>query len=304
MLKIFKSKRALTVFGICVLAASLVFAVLRTISLLFFFEPEIGYYTAGAPLPVIMNILLVIAVLACAALTFIPAVGVSPVEGRENVYTRAVSALIALGFLSFSVHYIISLAQYSGIYAEIPPSYLLCAVASVLSCVFFAVKALNKDSLAAPYVICGIFVVLWFALVLAECYFNAFVQMNAPNKTIFLFACLSAILLAVNEMRIPLGRTKRAFHMFSAALASVLLPFSAIPSTICYFTGNMPLNYTLISYDAIILLLSFLAISRTVQMCFGTEAKISEQVEEPAEQPESEADIDTQQDTTEDPQED
>ena len=66
----------------------------------------------------------------------------------------------------------------------------------------------------------------------------------------------------------------------------------------------MPLNYTLISYDAIILLLSFLAISRTVQMCFGTETVPDEQTQEPTEQPESEADIDTQQDTTEDPQED
>lgn len=303
MLEKLKTKRALAAFGIAVFAAAVVLAVLRTVSIMFFFDTDIGYYSAGAFLPVFMNVLVVLCVLAVAALTLIPPLSLAPTEARENVYTRAGSALIALGFISFSVHYIVSLVQYHSIYASVPASYLLCAVASVLSGVFFAIKALDRQSMKTPYVICGIFAVLWFALVLAESYFNAFVQMNAPNKTVFLFACLSAILLVVNEMRVPLGTKRRSFHLFSAALASILLPFSAIPSTICYFTENMPLNYTLIAYDAIILLTSLLAISRTVQLCFGADAPVEEVDLTPSEEQSDEiAEAQPTQDDTDTPQ--
>ena len=113
-------------------------------------------------------------------------------------------------------------------------------------------------------------------LELAECYFDTFSPMNSPLKLTFEFACLGALLLTVNEMRVGLDQKRRGFHLFAATVASVFLPTSAIPSIICYLSGDMPASYVLVYSDLVMLGISVLAVARLVQLCFYEQAEPTE----------------------------
>ncbi len=268
MSELFKSARALKIYGAAVLSAAAVCCVLRLLSTLFFFDTEIGYYTSGNILNIFTVYLPIVLIIAIGVLFVLPSTRLSPTFARDTLYTRVCAVFPALGFAAFSVIYITSLIEYAEIYESIPFSYILCAVASLLSCAFFVLKALGKAGSLA-LVASALFVVIWLVLSLVECYFDTFVPMNAPIKTVFEFSCLSAMLFTVNEMRIGLDKTRDAFRLFCTSAAVIIIPMSSIPSLIGFFSGAMPSSYVLVYHDAVLLLISVFAVARFVQLCFG-----------------------------------
>ncbi len=282
MANVFNTKRALRIYGISALSAAFACVILRLIGTLFFFDVDIGYYQSGQIVPIIANILPAIAAIASIVFCLISRIKIAPVSPFENKYTKYGSAVAAVGFAIFAVTYALSLAEYSELYGALPFSYLLCLICSVGACAFFTLKtfrAVNSDIL---YLLTGLLAIIWCVLQLAECYFDTFVQMNSPIKLVFQFACLCAMLLTVNEMRIGLESKRNGFHLLSATLATIFLPMSAIPSIICYLTDNMPTSYVLFFPDCVMLLLSVFAVTRLVQMCFGKEAAVPSEVYEEA----------------------
>ena len=276
MFNVFKSKKALRLYGITVLAAAFSCVVLRLISTMFFFDGDIAYYQTGAVLPIITNVIMALTAIGAIVFCLISKVSIEPNIPTEAKITRLASIIAAAGFAVFGVIYVSSLMEYSNIYGSIPSTYLLCAVCTFGACAFFALKALRASNADILYVLTGILVAVWIVLELAECYFDTFIPMNSPLKLTFEFACLGALLLTVNEMRIGLDQKRRGFHLFAATVASVFLPTSAVPSIICYLNGDMPASYVLVYSDLVMLGISVLAVARLVQLCFYEQAEPTE----------------------------
>ncbi len=262
-----RSRKALIIYGSVTLGVSLLCVVLRLLSMLFFFDTDIGYYESGALLPIISNFLPTAAVVWAFVLFAVPALHLSPNAPMDTRAPRLSAIPALVGFAGFSFVYIRSLIELSEFFGQIPRSYILAAICSVIALLFFIFKVIGRSGTAVS-VISGIFTIVWIILALMESYFDTYVQMNSPMKLVFQFACLSALLLIVSEMRVGVDGTRKNLHLFSAAASTILLPFSAIPSLICLLLDKQPLTYTLAYYDAILLLLWVLSVARLAQMCF------------------------------------
>ncbi|MBO7309963.1 MAG: hypothetical protein J6U86_01055, partial [Clostridia bacterium] len=271
---IFESKKALHIYGACALATAILCTLVRFICLLFFFDSGIGYYKSGAVLPIILNVLLLLCVPTALVFCFFKKIKITPVTPQRDKNIKLWAIFPAFGFVAYAFIYISWLFEYSKYYSVIPLSYLINAIALVGSCVFFFLICFKKEISNAGYVLSGICVIIFFIFSLANSYFNSLVQMNSPNKLIFQFACLSGMLLLVNELRQGSDVKHPAFHLFSASVASIYLLTSSIPSAIAYLMGRMPAAYSLFYTDILFAFVCIFAIVRLIQMCFGAEPEV------------------------------
>lgn len=276
-----QSKRALRIYGISVIGVAAVCTVLRLLCILFFFDTDIGYYTSGAVLPTVLNVLLFVSAVGAFALCIIPKIRLTPSFPSAKSAVRRFAVLPAVGFAIYAVIYLPQLIDYYAIYGTLTLSYLLTEAASIGACVFFGFIAFRDKNDDTAFLLTGVLTVVWLVISLANCYFDTLVQMNSPNKLMFQFACLGAMLLTVNELRQGFGVRRKGFHLFSASVAVIFTLSSAVPSAVGYFTGNMPIAYSLIYADIVFILIAVFSAVRLIQLCFGPEEPItySEQTE-------------------------
>ena len=156
----------------------------------------------------------------------------------------------------------------------------LSLISSICACVFFILIAFTNPRASIAYVLTGCMTVIWLALALASSYFDNFVQMNSPNKVIFIFGSLGGMLLVVNEMRRGLDEQKSGLHLLGATAASLLLTVGSLPSLIGFLAGKMPMNYSNFYYDIAFFSLAIFAVARLVQLCFGANTVAKAQAEE------------------------
>ena len=279
LIKFTKSKTALGIYGAVSLFLAVACAALRSLSMLFFYDKEIGYYQSGAVLPIVLNIFLILSVALPTLCYVIEALRLQP-RYIDASPSRFFAALPALALCAFSVLQAMGLkaqleeiylsTEKLSLYAKLSPVLLL--VASICGFIFFAMAMFNCSTVVIPSVLTGILTVIWFVMATAEAYFDIYVQMNAPNKIVFMLGALSATLLTVNEMRRGLSKRKPAFHLLGATLTTIFTLTSAIPSLVCYLTGNMPLNYNLAVYDIVLLCVGIYSLARLISLCFGKES--------------------------------
>ena len=279
----FKSEKALRIFAICAAGVAVLSAVLRLISILFFYDADIGYYKSGAVLPIIAQALPALATIAAVVFTAVPKLSVKPLTPENTFTARSLAIFPAAGFSAYAVLYLLNLAQYLGSLDVIVPKAvfwnILFAVAFVCAAVFFWLTFLGKSLNSSLFVGLGVGAVVSFVAFLATSYFDTLVQMNSPNKTVFHFAILGTMLLTVNEMRIGIPQKKPSFHLFSAAVAAIYATTSSLPSIICSIAGKMPVNYALIFEDGVLLACAVFAFARLFQLCLSKEEKSDEQEE-------------------------
>ncbi len=280
----FKSKKALRIWGISAICVAVISALLRLLSIFFFYDKDIGYYRSGAVLPIIAQALPVVFVVAAFVFAVIPYLRPSVGSPSSTFSTRIISVFPAAGFSGYAVVYLISFAEQLRIYGTSLTRDLiwniLISIAIIGAAVFFWLTFLNKKIGTILYSLMGLCVILTSVYFLAGSYFDTFVQMNAPNKTVFQFALLTAMLLTVNEMRVGLSENKPVFHLFTATAAVIFMTTSALPSIICCFAGKMPLNYTVLFEDGVILLFAVFAFARLCSLCFCKEITKDEATED------------------------
>ncbi len=279
MSDILNTSSARKAFGIGAFCAALACTVIRIIAIIFFFDSDIAYYESGKIIPIISYAAPIAAILAAAVLCFIPKMRISAAAAYDTAYTRVSAIFPSLGFAVFSLIYILSLIEYSKLQVKIPISFIICAICSVAACAFFALRALGRSA-SGLCVICGILTILWLVLALAENYFDTFVPMNSPLKTVFQFACLAGMLFILCEMRMSIDKKRTRLHLFSSAAALILMPLSAIPSLLGFFIGTMPVTYTLVYYDITLAAISVLACTRVINLCFGKEQRVEQAITE------------------------
>lgn len=271
MSEIFKSTRARKIYGIVALSAAFLCTVLRTLSMLFFFDKDLGYYQAGAALPIIFEVLTVVSLTMAVAFALVKPISVCSNSATDASYVKYSAILSCVGFAAFTLIYVRGLVSYLSVYA-LTWQMALTLISSIGACVFFLLIAFTNPRASILYVLTGCLTVIWLALALASSYFDNFVQMNAPSKVMFIFGALGGMLLVVNEMRRGLNEQKNGLHLLGATAASILLASSSLPSIIGFLAGKMPVNHSNFYYDIAFFSLSIFAVARLVQMCFGTKA--------------------------------
>ncbi len=233
-------KRSLLIYQILTLALTLLCVGVRVFDLFFFFDKEINYYKDGF-LPGLEVGLLIGGLVLLLALSFLwlrPIPMDFPATPKKA--TRLVSLLSALCALVF----LFLMTKDGGELSLIPTgtSELTVRATLVLSLLVGAYFLLAAGNLkTAPWVLLlvGILSILWFLAALASSYFDITVQMNAPDKVFFLFACFSGMFYVAEELRMLLGEPRPARYAFSAGLSVLLCGLSSIPSILAVLAGRM-----------------------------------------------------------------
>ena len=265
--------------------------ILRTLSIFFAFDLSIGYYKTGAPMPILLNVLTFLAVVAAFAFCFIPKISISPFEPALIKPVRMSAIFPTVGFAAYAFVYVTWLLDYLKYYPTLPMTYILTLASTLGAGIFFACAALRKNNGDVLFILLGILAIVYFVISLADCYFDTLVQMNSPNKLVFQFACLGAMLLTVNEIRQGFDVKRNGFHLFSATVASIFLFTSSIPSILGYVAGKMPISYSLFYSDAVFFMLAIFAVVRLVQMCFIEPPVIDEPEDENTDEQSADSDL-------------
>ncbi len=236
-----KSARFFKIFRIVVLCAAFVATVLRTLSLLLFYDAEIGYYQHGSIIPSVFDAFL--AILALFAVVSCVLLGKNaPQTEKYTVSSKCASVFVALAFAVVTISTLLLAYKISTLYdiSEIAPNVLLInlltIVTPIIACVYFVLYALGKCSPAVSLV-GGIFTLIYFIIILASAYFDISIQMNAPEKLASHLCCVCALLLILNEMRVMCGAEKKAFYLFSVSFSTIALNACALPTIIATFAG-------------------------------------------------------------------
>ena len=276
MKDIFKTPRALRIYGISALILCALCITLRVLGIMFFFDSDIGYFQKGSPVSVLAELLPALCVIAALVVCFVPKI-CPPVGEVSNTRAVRIAAILpALGFIGYAVSYGIRLLDYTTMFPTVPLAYWLLLLSTVLSAVFFLLVCFKKNNGNALFAVLGVAVMVWLVLSLADSYFDVYIQMNSPLKNGFQFACLGAMLLVVNELRTDLDVKRPHFHLCAATVATVLLGTVSISSIIGTVMDKMPENYILYHADCVLLPLFIYSAVRLVCMCFSKSAPAEE----------------------------
>lgn len=215
------ANRPLRLLTVAALGAAALAFILRLISVLFFYDTEIGYYTAGAILPIISNITLV---LSAVALIVLPLCTLS--KGRTVATPSGLSrwcALIPALFMAIHAIKLIAGSMSSGSVMT-----LLSLLASIAATGFFCCLAF-VDRPSGVTVGCGVGFVLFLGLSWLSSYTDFTVAMNSPDKLFFNIACVGAALFTVGELRANYDTARaRTYHCYSALALLILCAGPAV----------------------------------------------------------------------------
>ena len=265
-------------FAVSALILTLVAIILRAVSLLAFFEADIGYYQRGAVLPVIFNILCGVAI---ALFIIFPLVTLKKKEAviprhAKATRTAALLPVAALAIMAWNrwqsaFETLKSGAEVSVLKTALPPLLILAALTFfVAACVGFERSALTAIS--------GTLTIVMFAAELAISYTNLFVALNNPNKMLFHFTCLSAMLFLLYELRVIYGVSKARLWLFSTASAAFMLGCYSIPSIIAHLAGACE-SFDIRTDVAFAAIFLFVVV-RMLTALFGKEEPAEEENEE------------------------
>ncbi len=218
-------KRSLLIYQILVSALTLLGIGLRTANLFFFFDREMNYYTQGF-LPGMETGLLfgsVVVIILCGILWFRRTPLCYPQQTPLWVKLAALlGALCAILYAGIRVT--------GGDNTALIPRALL--ILSVVAAVYWMLGMGNIQAPPAVLFVTGVGLILWLLAALVSSYFDMTVQMNAPDKVLFLFACFCGMLFTVEELRMTVGNPRRGLYAVSTGIAVLFLGVAVIPSAI------------------------------------------------------------------------
>lgn len=224
-----KSLLAVKRYRLISIVAVVVALLLRTLSLLFFYEADIGYYRAGAVLPTILYIFFVLAAIGFGVLAFMQDKTCVPVPS-PNAATKITA--FAVG----AVFGVTALLRYCLSATAMTRSTIFAFVAGGLAAIYFILLACKKLSPTLA-ILSGFGAILWFGCILLDSYFDVTVAMNATEKLAVHLAAASGMLLMLAEMRLACGAMKKRFYLFSLSLGTLGLCVASLPTLIADAAG-------------------------------------------------------------------
>ncbi len=246
-------QRRIILFATVSLALTVISIALRCVNLSFFYDSDIGYYTRGALLPALGNILLFFSLLFFAIFPFFifrkADVAYSP---KTPLSARIAAAVPAIGFL------ILAVTDLTDPKLTVSIPFLSCAL-SIIAAVYFILVALEKATPLSS-VLCGFCAILRLVLALGSSYFDVTVPMNAPDKLLFQFACLGGMVFLVSELRAVASKARPFLYFFAAGCAVLFLGTSSLPSLFAAHASILKNTELLFSYYMLASLFVYVAV--------------------------------------------
>ena len=248
-------------FAITILAT-----VLRVLSILFFFDKDISYYSVDALLPTVSDFFCALSAI------FFAVVSTFLISEKSEVvppHTASRFAAVIPGGVVLFYALVRAGELFMGDPRAIPAAYdVILFLATTLSVIFFFSILFSKQP-SAVSINAGVGMIIWIALRWITSYTNFEVPMNSPLKLFFHFGCIGAAMLIVAEMRALFGIEKPKLYFFSLFGSILCLAISCIPAMVGYFTGSFEV-YPFIKDDFVLLGMFIYASVRAIELLVYT----------------------------------
>ncbi|MBR2353112.1 MAG: hypothetical protein IKA76_01235, partial [Clostridia bacterium] len=97
----------------------------------------------------------------------------------------------------------------------------------------------SEKAPALPRFLTGIGLILFLLFSLWNSYSDFTVQMNAPDKLLFMIGCLFAMLFTVEELRVLFGATRSVLYFISIGGSLLFLSVATLPTLLAVLLGHM-----------------------------------------------------------------
>ena len=238
---------------------------------LFFFYDKIGYYKAGAPLPIIANILFGISI------AFFLTASIFSINKKQSVEAPAkasqYAAALPIGALVFHLIRILRPVVITSIedikngvfsFSNINFSVYGTIISILVSVAFFFFIFISKKQFKTANFYLGLGALAYIFFCWMSSYFDAIIPINSTDKIFFYLGCAGAILFIFNEMCAIYGEVKSRFYYFSLFVAILTLSTSSI-SAIVGYSCNIFKSYISLEADVFFITLAIYAIIRLIE---------------------------------------
>lgn len=230
-------------FGFAIL--TLLGVISRMISLISFYDKDIGYYQTSAILPDIFHGICVFAIIAALSAFFIiPTRKNGDLTKYNPVSTSArVGSVFALCSVSaFAVYFFthsfaqnnISITANSGSFGIVKTVAIVLAVPSII---YFGLVLAKKTEKGEGHVLFGYCTIIFILMMLAITYFDLTTAMNSSNKLLLQITLMILMLYMLYELRFSLDNASPSGYVTISLLAVYFSCVTALPSIVAFFLG-------------------------------------------------------------------
>lgn len=272
-----RSLQRLRMLFLSAASLTLVGLILRTLSLFFAFDRDIGYFARGAFCPVLLSAVEAVSILWFFLFFFLikkgtlpdmlPAPGLAAVCGRSFA---GVTTLAAVVVLLWNANRLVA--------PTVIP--LLAALCLLFGLVYLLFPVLGKKQLTAE-LFSGYALIFACALLLSVTYFDRYTQMNAPHKVGQHLALISIMPALLCELRVRIGRARPRAHAV----------FACVSGFLCTVVGGSNVIATIggVYGDPVYLVIDLFLLGFGVYLATGTAGLFRQSLEEPDPDPAPEA---------------
>ena len=269
-----KNGKKIKICSLVALAVAVLAIILRTACLLWFYDKEIGYYTRDI-LPAVFEVLCVLAALMFCCVFFLIKPSDKTSDGKEDTPAIKVSSVLAI--VAFSVFFV-SLIFSTSLLTGNAVLDLLLKLSALVSIVYFAMNLFASHANRIIQTAIGFGIVVWEVCVLAITYFDIYVQLNSPEKTILHLALVSSMAFFTSEFRCFVSGVKSKIYLFSAFCSVFFSGACAVPFMIAYLSGTIN-GGTHLFYNIVMMAMFVYSATRLVSFAFA-EPKCDEEAQE------------------------
>jgi len=246
-----------SVYRLTVLILAVLTAVIRSLAVIFSFDPDPGYFVSGAFLPGLAGALIAVGIVWCLSSAFLIPKGTLPVKpsfSSGKVYFAGVYAAFIMisdacyrtyGFFQSDYLSTVKAAFDSGSSSYITGRYVriaaimtvICIISSIGSAACFFMRAENKKNRAGAII--GLFPIIRATGGIALTHFDMTVTMNSPIKIMTELSLMAAMIYFLYEDRFELSadRARPRLYFTTALAAQFMCLVSGLSGITGYFSG-------------------------------------------------------------------
>ncbi len=218
-------------YPISIIAAALLFSMLRVIITLFYTEESFGVYSMSSVIPQALDCLVIVAIIFS---VIFPCILKKSFLYRnipkDNLFSKFTGITFGFVFLIFSM-----ITIFSGMTkTKLTTAEILLAVSGIFSSVYYLSKYLSKVQNSGAKALFSMTPIIFTVVALVEIYFDMDILITSPNRAYHQTALLAFSLFLLAETRLELGFKNTLPYAPAAAASTILLAVSSIPNLACY----------------------------------------------------------------------
>ncbi len=260
--------KKIKIYSLVAIAVSVLAVILRTCCLLWFYDEDIGYYSRGF-LPILLDAVCILAVAFFVSLLFVVKPCDKAGDGKEdNLAVKISSAAAAVAFALFFVSSVLSTSLVTGNVVFD----LTSKISALSAIVYFCMNLFASRANRVVQTALGFFIIIWNICTLGITYFDVYVQLNSPDKTILHLALVACMAFFVSEFRCFVDGVKSKSYLFFASCAILLSGTSSVPSLVAYMFGRS-VGEKYIFYNVVLFALFAYCAARLVSFVFARKSE-------------------------------